>query len=193
MANLKITDLPAGTTLVGTELYESVQSATSVKLTSDQIKAFANSAPTLLVETANTNTPADTSHLRGNTVPNTPATAATLSHQTSGTAAAGIGTRLAFQCETSASNTEIGALLSAVSTNVGSGTEAFNLQVLLMAGGAAATAVATFNSNGNFGITGNTVNVPTTRTPASAAAPGTAGDICWDSIYIYVCVAIATW
>ena len=115
MANLKITDLPAGTTLVGTELYESVQSASSVKLTSDQIKAFANSAPTLLVETANTNTPA---------------TAATLSHQTSGTASAGIGTRLAFQCETSASNVEIGALLSAVSTNVGSGTEAFNLQVL---------------------------------------------------------------
>jgi len=56
MANLKITDLPAGTTLVGTELYESVQSATSVKLTSDQIKAFANSAPTLLVETSNTST-----------------------------------------------------------------------------------------------------------------------------------------
>jgi hypothetical protein len=178
MANLKITDLPAGTTLVGTELYESVQSATSVKLTSDQIKAFANSAPTLLVETANTNTPA---------------TAATLSHQTSGTASAGIGTRLAFQCETSASNVEIGALLSAVSTNVGSGTEAFNLQVLLMAAGSAATAVATFNSNGNFGITGNTVNIPVSRTPASASASGTTGDICWDSSYIYVCVAANTW
>ena len=178
MANLKITDLPAGTTLVGTELYESVQSATSVKLTSDQIKAFANSAPTLLVETANTNTPA---------------TAATLSHQTSGTAAAGIGTRLAFQCETSASNVEIGALLSAVSTNVGSGTEAFNLQVLLMAAGSAATAVATFNSNGNFGITGNTINIPTIKTPASATASGTKGDICWDTSYIYVCVATDTW
>lgn len=178
MANLKITDLPAGTTLVGTELYESVQSATSVKLSSDQIKAFANSVPTLLVETANTATPA---------------TAAILSHQTSGTAAAGIGTRLAFQCETSASNNKIGALLSAVTTNVGSGTEAFNLQVLLMAAGAAAAAVATFNSNGNFGITGNTLNIPVTRTPASASATGTAGDICWDSSYIYVCVATNTW
>ena len=178
MANLKITDLPAGTTLVGTEQYESVQSATSVKLTSDQIKAFANSAPTLLVETANTNTPA---------------TAATLSHQTSGTATAGIGTRLDFVCETSASNTEIGARLSAVTTNVGSGTEAFNLQVLLMAAGATATAVATFNSNGNFGVTGNTINLPNTRTPASASAPGTKGDICWDTSYIYVCVATDTW
>jgi hypothetical protein len=178
MANLKITDLPAGTTLVGTEQFESVQSATSVKLTSDQIKAFANSAPTLLVETANTNTPA---------------TAATLSHQTSGTASAGIGTRLAFQCETSASNTEIGALLSAVTTNVGSGTEAFDLQVLLMAAGANATMVAKFTSAGNFGIVGNTLNIPVIRTPASAGASGTKGDICWDTSYIYVCVATDTW
>lgn len=41
----------------------------------------------------------------------------------------------------------------------------------------------------------------TTRTPASATAAGTAGTVCWDSSYIYVCtatnqwkrVAIATW
>ena len=165
MANLKITDLPAGTTLVGTEQFESVQSASSVKLTADQIKAFANSAPTLLVETSNTNTPA---------------TAATLSHQTSGTA-------------TAASNTEIGARLSAVTTNVGSGTEAFDLQILLMTGGAAATAVATFTSTGNLTLTGNTFNLPTIRTPASATAPGTKGDICWDTSYIYVCIATDTW
>jgi hypothetical protein len=178
MANIKITDLTSGSALIGTELFESVQTGSSVKLTSDQIKTFASTDAVLLTETANTNTPA---------------TAATLSHQTSGTAAAGIGTRLAFQCETSASNTEIGALLSAVTTNVGAGTEAFDLQVLLMAAGAAASAVATFNSNGNFGITGNTLNVPTTRTPASAVATGTAGDICWDSSYIYVCVSTNTW
>ena len=178
MANVKITDLAAGTTLVGTELFEAVQSASSVKLSSDLIKNFANSVPTLLVETSNTNTPA---------------TAATLSHQTSAIPSAGIGTRLDFVCQTAASNTEIGARLSAVTTNVGSGTEAFNLQVLLMAAGAAATTVATFNSNGNFGITGNTVNVPVTRTPASASDSGTTGDICWDSSYIYVCVATDTW
>jgi hypothetical protein len=62
-----------------------------------------------------------------------------------------------------------------------------------MAGGASAAAVATFNSNGNFGIIGNTINVPVTRTPASAAATGTTGDICWDSSYVYVCVATDTW
>jgi hypothetical protein len=178
MANIKITDLPSGTSLVGTELFESVQSATSVKLSSDLIKAFANSAPTLLVETSNTNTPA---------------TAATLSHQTSGTVTAGIGTRLDFVCETAASNTEIGARIQAITTNVGSGTEAFDLQVLLMSGGALATLVAKFTSNGNFAIAGNTINVPSSRTPASAGAAGTAGDICWDSSYIYVCVATDTW
>jgi hypothetical protein len=122
MANVTITNLTSGSALIGTELFEAVQTGASVKLTANQIKTFASSAPTLLVETTNTNTPA---------------TAATLSHETSATASAGIGTRLAFQCETSASNNKIGALLSAVTTNVGSGTEAFDLQVLLMAGGAA--------------------------------------------------------
>jgi len=178
MANVTITNLTSGTTLIGTELFESVQTAASVKLTSNQIKTFTSSLPTFLVETANTNTPA---------------VAATLSHQTSGVAAVGIGTRLAFQCETAASNNEIGAVLSAVTTNVGSGTEAFNLQVLLMAAGATAAAVATFNSNGNFGITGNTLNVPVSRTITLSGDTGTTGDICWDSLYIYVCIAANTW
>ena len=31
------------------------------------------------------------------------------------------------------------------------------------------------------------------HTPASASAAGTAGEICWDSSYIYVCVATNTW
>jgi hypothetical protein len=179
MANIKITDLPSGTSLVGTELFESVQSATSVKLTSDLIKTFANKDPVLATITTNSNTPA---------------TAATLSHQsTSGSITAGIGVRLDFLCQTATSNTKIGTRLSSVSTNIGSGTEAFDLQVLLMTGGAAPTLAATFKSTGNFSITGNTVTVPNTRTPASAGAPGTKGDICWDTSYIYVCVATDTW
>ena len=178
MANVKITDLASGTTLVGTELFEAVQSASSVKLTSDQIKTFTSKDPVLATSTSATNTPA---------------TAATLSHETSGIPTAGIGVRLDFQCETATSNTEIGARISAVATNVGSGTEAFDLEVLLQSGGALPTMVAKFTSAGDFGIVGDTINVPTTRTPASAAAPGTAGDICWDSSYIYVCVATDTW
>lgn len=178
MANVKITDLASGTTLVGTEQFESVQSASSVKLTSDQIKAFTNKDAVLATSSSATNTPA---------------TAATLSHETSGIPTAGIGVRLDFQCETATSNNEIGARISAVATNVGSGTEAFDLQILLQTGGALPTLAAKFTSAGDFGIVGDTINVPVTRTPASAGAPGTTGDICWDSSYIYICVATDTW
>lgn len=40
MANVKITDLTSGSALIGTELFEAVQTATSVKLSADQIKDF---------------------------------------------------------------------------------------------------------------------------------------------------------
>lgn len=179
MANIKITDLPSGTSLVGTELFESVQSATSVKLTSDLIKTYANKDAVLATTTTNTNTPA---------------TAATLSHQsTSGSVTAGIGVQLDFVCQTAVSNTEIGARVRATATNVGSGTEAFDLVFLLESGGSSPAEVARHTSAGNASITGNTFNIANTRTPASAAAPGTKGDICWDTSYIYVCVATDTW
>ena len=47
MANVKITDLSAGTALGGTELFESVQSASSVKITATQIKNFVNGSVTI--------------------------------------------------------------------------------------------------------------------------------------------------
>lgn len=47
MANIKITDLSAGTALGGTELFESVQSSTSVKISATQIKNFANDSPVI--------------------------------------------------------------------------------------------------------------------------------------------------
>ena len=31
------------------------------------------------------------------------------------------------------------------------------------------------------------------KTPASATAAGTQGEVCWDTSYIYVCVATNTW
>lgn len=37
------------------------------------------------------------------------------------------------------------------------------------------------------------INVSQSKTPASATATGTTGDICWDSNYIYVCVSTNTW
>jgi hypothetical protein len=42
-------------------------------------------------------------------------------------------------------------------------------------------------------VNADTVRVRTARTPASAAATGATGEICWDASYIYVCTATNTW
>lgn len=41
--------------------------------------------------------------------------------------------------------------------------------------------------------TGNTIRIATQKTPASASATGTKGDIIHDTNYIYVCTAANTW
>ena len=48
MANVKITDLSAGTALGGSELFEAVQSATSVKISATQVKNFANDSVSIV-------------------------------------------------------------------------------------------------------------------------------------------------
>jgi hypothetical protein len=42
-------------------------------------------------------------------------------------------------------------------------------------------------------VADDSIQVNTAKTPASAAATGTVGQICWDSSYVYVCVATNTW
>jgi hypothetical protein len=42
-------------------------------------------------------------------------------------------------------------------------------------------------------ISGDRVRVVNSKTPASSTATGTAGDICWDSSYLYICTATNTW
>lgn len=42
-------------------------------------------------------------------------------------------------------------------------------------------------------VNGDKIRVRTAKTPASAAAAGNAGDICWDANYIYICTATNTW
>ena len=44
-------------------------------------------------------------------------------------------------------------------------------------------------------ITSNSdvLRIITSKTPASAGAAGTAGDICWDAGFLYVCTATDTW
>lgn len=42
-------------------------------------------------------------------------------------------------------------------------------------------------------INGDRIRVATAKTPSSASATGTTGEICWDASYIYVCTATNTW
>jgi hypothetical protein len=44
-----------------------------------------------------------------------------------------------------------------------------------------------------FQVNGNRIRVATAKTPSSASDTGTAGEICWDADYIYVCTATNTW
>jgi hypothetical protein len=52
-------------------------------------------------------------------------------------------------------------------------------------------------TSGTISYSGTTVTngllVASSSTPASASATGTTGQICWDSSYVYVCVATNTW
>ena len=47
--------------------------------------------------------------------------------------------------------------------------------------------------NGKLDINYDTLRLRQTKTPASAAATGNAGDICYDTSYIYICTAVNTW
>jgi hypothetical protein len=50
------------------------------------------------------------------------------------------------------------------------------------------------NSGGAlFQVNDDRIRVGTAKTPASASATGTAGEIAWDANYIYVCTATNTW
>ena len=42
-------------------------------------------------------------------------------------------------------------------------------------------------------VNDNRIRIATAKTPSSASDTGTAGEICWDSSYIYVCTATDTW
>jgi hypothetical protein len=76
--------------------------------------------------------------------------------------------------------------------------------VVAINAGVSSTTRVYIDSSGNVGFnttsptaaidhTGSTLRLRTSRTPASASATGTTGEICWDSNYVYVCVATDTW
>jgi hypothetical protein len=46
---------------------------------------------------------------------------------------------------------------------------------------------------GNLRVTGDTIRLQTAKTPASAVATGSVGDMSWDTNFMYVCIATNTW
>ena len=55
------------------------------------------------------------------------------------------------------------------------------------------TGVGTVDPTASLDVAGDTIRLRTTRTPSGPTAAGNAGDICWDTNRIYVCVATNTW
>jgi hypothetical protein len=51
----------------------------------------------------------------------------------------------------------------------------------------------TISSGVGLHLAGSTLRLGTARTPASSTATGNQGEVCWDSSYLYVCIATNTW
>jgi len=55
------------------------------------------------------------------------------------------------------------------------------------------TSTPSVSSGVGLHISGSTLRLGTSRTPASSTATGNTGEVCWDSSYLYVCVNTNTW
>ena len=42
-------------------------------------------------------------------------------------------------------------------------------------------------------INANKIRIRTSKTPSGAGDTGSAGEICWDTSYLYICTATNTW
>jgi len=51
----------------------------------------------------------------------------------------------------------------------------------------------TLDVNGSFRVQSDSIAIQNSKTPANASDTGQAGQICWDTNYLYVCVASNTW
>lgn len=100
--------------------------------------------------------------VRNNSNTNISTSALTLKVNSTGTPAAGFGTSIEFSTETAPDVYKSGAYIATRSTNVSTGSESFDLDIILMKNNATSI-VATFDSSGGLTITGDlTVNGTTT-------------------------------
>lgn len=89
--------------------------------------------------------------------------------------------------KTEGSTADIHNEIKNTSTTLSYGLSTTDYQLLI--GGALKAVV---NTNG-LDLTGDRLRIRTTKTPSSASDTGNAGEICWDTDYIYVCTATNTW
>ena len=73
------------------------------------------------------------------------------------------------------------------------GTTTSNRQERLVIKNDGKVGIGTTSPTAKLDVNSDILRLETAKTPASAAATGNAGDICWDSNYIYICVATDTW
>ena len=98
-----------------------------------------------------TNSPAVLTHIQSTTATTNAVTQVLrIDSQSSGTPANGIGVGMQFATETGAGNTEIGATIEAITTDVTGASEDFDLSFKTMAGGAAAAERMRVTSTGDF-------------------------------------------
>jgi hypothetical protein len=109
-----IPELPSGAALTGLEEFEAVQSATSVKLTAQQIKDFATANASFTTTDSNNNSVTDV---------------LTLTHETSGVPAVGIGTGFALDTEVNTGVVITGSNIASVATDVTPSASNFDLVI----------------------------------------------------------------
>lgn len=119
-----------------------------------------------------TTAPANKMHVQVTNLVNSGVTSVLrLDHQASGSPSSGIGVGAEFAVETAAGNTEVGATIEAISTDVAPASEDFDLVFKTMSAGATAAERMRIDSLGNLGIGGIT-------TPLSRLDALTAGGSC---------------
>jgi len=69
----------------------------------------------------------------------------------------------------------------------------FNVPIRIYVDSTGKVGIGTTGPTALLDINSDILRLRTAKTPASAAAAGNVGDICWDANYIYVCTAASAW